>query len=350
MGTLFVKTLRESTGMGMRDILDFIEPRRDARIAVVSHQRPDGDAAGSAWGMAWILRALGADARPVNISPVPPNLGFLVDPEIDAVHPDEAWPTLFDAMIVLDCGEWQRLDARSLVAEGKLPTANIDHHATSSGVGEARWIEADASSTSEMIVRLADAAGWPVSPSAALALWIGIVTDTGRFSYENSTAAALEAAAACVRNGADPAAAATRIYQSSTRSELALRLRVMEHMEFQQNGRLATSWLSRSDFAESGVGVEGVQDLINIIRDVDGVEAAALFYETPARDGVKVSLRTRAPHDATALATIHGGGGHRRAAGCTVNGALDDVRHTVTGKMTQLWFAPSQYTGRGPKL
>lgn len=328
--------------MPLQDVIDFILPLRGKRLAVVPHIRPDGDAAGSALGLCGILRTAGVHAYAVNIAPYPNNLRFLALPELDRVHPEPDWPERYDALAVVDCGEWRRLDPANRVAEGRLPTMNIDHHATSAGVGEAVWIEADASSTGEMIVRLARTAGWAIPPHAAQALWTAIVTDTGRFCYENAGVPALEAATECVRRGANPAEAAAHLYQSVSRNELALRHRVVEHMEFSMDGRLAVSWLSRRDFVESGLEADGVEGLGDVLRSVEGVEASLFLYEMKPgaeRDGkIKLSVRTRAPHDATLLAKRFGGGGHHRAAGCSVNMPLADARKAIVGLAEELWF------------
>ncbi|MDR1612017.1 MAG: bifunctional oligoribonuclease/PAP phosphatase NrnA [Planctomycetota bacterium] len=329
--------------MALQDIVDFIMPLRGKRLAAVTHSRPDGDAAGSVWGLCGILRAIGVGADAVNLAPIPESLRFLRIPELDRIHPEPDWPDQYDALAVLDCGEWPRLDPVNQVAADKLPAMTIDHHATSAGVGGAIWIDPAASSAGEMVVRLARVAGWTIPRGAAQALWAAIVTDTGRFSYENTSVAALEAAKECVRRGADPATAAAQLYQSIGRGELVLRRRVMERIEFLRDGRLATSWLSRDDFREAGIDAGVAQGLGDILRSVEGVEAALFLYEmtgaageAPAR--VKVSVRTRTPHDATALTARFGGGGHLRAAGCALDPPLDAARKKAVAAATELWF------------
>lgn len=327
--------------MAADDIIAFIDAHRDARVALVSHARPDGDALGSSVGLACALRHLGRRAWVVNPLPLPGYLDFLADPDLVVHHEEADWWRGYDVLGVLDCGEEGRLDETNRLALGRLPTFNIDHHATSAGVGEAIWIEPHASSTGEMIVRLCREAGWQMTPEGATALWTAIVTDTGRFSYENATAAALEAARECILAGADPVKAATELYQSVTWPERQLQTLVLQRMQMLENGRLAVSWLGRDDFRRIGIGAEGADNVINLLRDTAGVEVAIFFYE-PSGDraggSVKASFRTRSPHDALKIVCRFGGGGHTRAAGCTVAGTIEEVMKKVIGAARESFF------------
>ncbi len=262
----------------------------------------------------------------------------MVAPDSIAHFDRPDWWREFDLLGVLDCGDADRLDESNREAAQNLPTFTIDHHATSRGLGTA-WIEPDASSTGEMAVRLIRAAGWPLTPAAAQALWTAIATDTGRFSYENTSAAALDAARECVLAGALPAETAAHVYQAVTPAERLLQGRVLERMEFREDGRLALSWLDRRDFSEAGPGSEATEDLVNLLRDTSGVEAAVLLSELPGRNGsIKVSLRTASPHDATGVAGRFGGGGHARAAGCSVPGPMDEAKQRLADTAAAMFF------------
>ena len=324
-------------------ILRFLEQYRGRRVALAAHQRPDGDALGSCLGLAGTLRGVGFDARVIVSSPFPANLDFIADPALIVSNPSPEWWREFDCLGVLDCGEAGRLDEIVRPAIERLPVFNIDHHITSPGVGQAVWIEADASSTGEMVVRLCQAAGWTMPARAAQALWVAIVTDTGRFSYENTSPAALTAATECLRAGASPAEAAQRIYQSVEIPVRILQMRLLGRMEYHAGGALALSWLTWQDFLDSGVGVEGAQDLINLIRDTAGVEVAIFLYEPPAGSPsgdrqVKASLRTLSPHNALDVAKAFSGGGHQRAAGCSVAGPMPEAIQTILTAAMAAYF------------
>lgn len=329
--------------MPSQTIQKFLTERPGSRVALVVHQRPDGDAIGSGMGLAALLRDQGYHPQLVNPQPVPRNLDFLIDADLRLHSKTPEWWRDFDCLGVLDCGELNRLDEINQSAVANLPTFNIDHHVTSSGLGQAIWIESGASSTGEMLVRLCQSSGWRMNSQAAQALWTAIITDTGRFSYENATANALAAARECVLAGADPVVAAREIYQSVSYPERRLQAKVLERLELHAAGKLAISWLSHVDFEEVGVGVEGAQDLINLVRDTAGVEVAIFLYE-PAMTGpgksamVKISLRTQAPRSALDIAVKYGGGGHTRAAGASILASMEEARVRILADAVQIYF------------
>ena len=272
----------------------------------------------------------GRRALVVNPGAIPARLQFMVNPNLIGRFPRQDWWREFDLLGILDCGEADRLDEinRQAAVSG-LPVFTIDHHISSRGLGTA-WIEPDASSTGEMTLRLIRAAGWPLTPGAAQSLWIAIATDTGRFSYENTTPAALEAARECLLAGADPALVTAHIYQSITAAERFLQTRLLARMEIRESGRLALSWLTADDFSDAGPGSETTEDLINLLRDTAGVEVALLLSELPDRNGsIKASLRTASPHDAVRVVEQFGGGGHARAAGCSLPGPLEKAKQNI---------------------
>lgn len=328
--------------MPLKDVLDFFRANPDLRFAVTGHQRPDGDSLGSSLGLAAILRNAGYRARAVNIAPIPDRLRFLLPDSFGEGETPE-WSDDFDCLVVLDCGEWNRLDPANRTAEGRLKVVTIDHHESSAGMGEAVWIEPWASSVGEMIVRLAQSNEWEIPPDAAQALWVAIVTDTGRFSYENTSVAAVEAAGVCLASGADPGLAARMIYQSFTRHERALQAKALTRTEYHEDGRLAATWLLRRDFIEAGCGIEAAQDMINLLRDTAGVEISLFLCELPTRESdqtprVKASIRTVDPHDAIHVAAQFGGGGHRRAAGCSFEVPLDEAKHRILAAARRAYF------------
>ncbi len=328
--------------MSIQDVSDFFRNNSNKRFAVAAHQRPDGDAIGSAVGLVSLLRRQGLTADAVNLSPVPGRLSFITQ-SVGIMQGRDDWFRDYDCLAVVDCGEWDRLDETSQKARDCLAVVNIDHHASSKGVGEAVWIDPVASSVGEMIVTLARHCGWDMPADAAQSLWVAIITDTGRFSYDNTSVASLAAAEYCLMHGANPSEAAERIYQSVTRQERLFQTRALTRMEFFEQGRLGLSWLQRQDFADAACGHEGAQDMVNLIRDTEGVTVAVFLTETalpqPDRPGlVKASIRTALPHDALLLASAFGGGGHHRAAGCTLHGSIEDAKQRIVEKAHALYF------------
>ncbi len=324
--------------MSIDAILSFLSRHKSGPIALVGHQRPDGDAIGACLGLASVLQSIGRETHVVNLLPVPERLHFLdLAPTRNDDSPD--WHKKYACLGVLDCGDINRLDEINRPAATALPVFNIDHHISSSGVGEAVWIDPVAGSVGEMVVRLCQAAGWPLTAPAANALWTAIVTDTGRFSFENTTIAGMEAAVACLAAGAKPAEVANHVYQSIGVGERYLQAKVLTRMELFENGRMAMAWMRQDDFAAASIGPEGAQDLINLLRDTNCVEVAVFLYETPGPDaGVKVSLRTQSPHNAVTLAAKYGGGGHTRAAGGYFSGTVEEARQVILEEARKIFF------------
>lgn len=324
-------------------IITFLEKHPQARIAVIGHNRPDGDALGSCVALAEILNHTGRRATAVNLRPVPERLRFIAHSDITITRDALDWWREFDVVGVLDCGESNRLDESNREAVVNLPTFNIDHHISSRGIGDAVWNDPTASSTGEMLVRLALAANWNIPTRAAQALWTAILTDTGRFSYENTSPDALEAARQCLLTGADPSETAANVYQSTAASERFLQGRVLSRLELRENGKLALSWLSLKDFAEAGPGSDSTQDLVTLLRDTAGVAVSILLTEsaTKAANGeqlVKASIRTICPHDATQVAEQFGGGGHLRAAGCALPGPMEEAKKLLLNTAVERYF------------
>lgn len=329
--------------MALADIQTFLARHRDSRIALVTHPRPDGDALGSTLGLASALRGTGYRAVVVNALPVYQKLRFLITP--DALREDSRpdWYRDYDCLGVLDCGDRDRLDPVNRPASDALPTFTIDHHASSQGLGEARWINPAASSVGEMVVQLCLASGWRLDPMAAEALWTAILTDTGRFSYSNATPAALDAARHCLEAGADPQRVSLNLYQSFSQAERRLQARVLTRLLFLESGRLAISWLAWEDYREIGVTPGETQELVSLVRDTDGVEVAVYFYEVPDVAGgtpsIKVSMRTAYPHDALRVVCRFGGGGHARAAGCTLSLPMGEAKAMVIAATQEAYFS-----------
>ncbi len=329
--------------MPMQEVVDFIIANKDKRFALTGHPRPDGDAIGSVVGLCEILKNAGYDARAVNLFPIPERLSFLIEPSSVLPLPPE-WVNDFDCFIVMDCGDWPRLHEINQVAKGsKLRIATIDHHASSQGIGEAVWIQPDASSVGEMVVNLALAAGWEIPAAAAEALWVAIVTDTGRFSYENTSPQALAAARECLVLGAKPARVAEFVYQSVTRQERALQSRALSRMQYFEDGKIAVTWLVHQDFIDADCGIEGAQDMINLLRDTAGVEVALFLceiitYTGDVLPGAKASVRTAEPYDAIKLVAGYGGGGHHRAAGCTIDLPIDTAKRHFVEAARKIFF------------
>lgn len=302
------------------------------RIIITAHIRPDGDALGSALALAGLLRKQG---KTVQVALDRAEIGVaVVIAGNEALTPTTAVDADVDLLVVVDCAVKNRMPEALQHLVGRLPTINIDHHPTNTEFGEAQWIDAQASSTGEMIWRLAQEAGWKADRAIAEALWVALITDTGRFAYESTSTVTLTCAADLLTYGVRTAWLNEEIYTSFEWRVLQLRKRAYDRLEVWMDGRVAVVSLTWEDFVATGCTKADAEDIIEIARSLRGSQIALFVYETePKATLSRVSIRTRPPLDAIDLAKIYNGGGHHRAAGANVPGnietALAELRRVI---------------------
>lgn len=294
------------------------------RILVTAHTRPDGDAVGSCVAMARLLKAQGWEPT-VALSPIgmgPPK--FLLE-YANAIAPTNVKARDYDCALVLDCGGLERLPEGPLRdAVARLPIVNIDHHATSrKPFGIARWVVPDASSTGELIYRFAKRFKWTFDCNTAEALWVALVTDTGRFAYSCTQASTMKAAAELLECGVDSSAINDRLYLYTSEGAMLLKRKAYDSLTTFLRGRVAYICLKAGDFRRAGVPKSEIEDVIDIPRSIPTAQISLFFYETKDKPGLtRLSIRTRGDNPAFSSASIaahFGGGGHLRAAGCDIH-------------------------------
>ena len=302
--------------------------KRPGLKVITGHVRPDGDALGAALGLARCLaqqgRAVVVAAEPSDLGPV----GFL-EGCADVVPPAAAAAQNATALVSLDCGTVQRLPEALQPLAARLPVANIDHHRTNTRFGQVNWIDPLASSTCEMVWRLVRRAGCELDRAAAEALWVGVVTDTGRFAHDQTRPRTLRCGADLLRHGVRTAWINDRLYGTFDLKVLELKRRAFQALEVWLGGRVAVVTLTRADFAATGCGKADADDIIEIPRSLRGSQVALFFYEGGEAGVTRLSIRTREPLDATHLALRFAGGGHARAAGCTLHAPLDAAKAQI---------------------
>ncbi len=293
------------------------------RILITAHTRPDGDAVGSCVAMARLLKANGWEPT-VALSPIgmgPPK--FLLE-YTDAIAPTNVKARDYDCALVLDCGGLDRLPEGPLRdAVGRLPIVNIDHHATSrEPFGIARWVVPDASSTGELVYRFAKRFKWTIDTQTAEALWVALITDTGRFAYSCTQPATLKAASEILSCGVDSSAINDRLYLYTSEGAMLLKRKAYDSLTTWMRGRVAYICLTARDFRRAGVPKSEIEDVIDIPRSIPSAEISLFFYETKDKPGLtRLSIRTRNDNlnfSSASIAAHFGGGGHLRAAGCEI--------------------------------
>ncbi len=310
---------RSASDQAATDVaLTLSELRSAQRPIVVTHENPDGDALGSLIAMHGILVAIGKDCQMFidrRDLPLPQEYAFLALENLICEPP----PDFRERTIVfLDCGNLARNPAQEFGAPG-VRILNIDHHHDNTRFGTVNLVDARASCTAEIVWELMHALGVRPTATVANALYVGLMTDTGRFAYQNTGRQAHLMAADLIDVGVDVNALYRRVYEDVPYGKLALLARGLSNVERYDDGRLTMSALSVADFADSDAEESYSEGLIDYLRAVEGTELAALVRERlgPGADARrKVSLRSGNGNiDVSAIARAQGGGGHRQAAG-----------------------------------
>jgi phosphoesterase RecJ-like protein len=295
------------------------ELRSAEKLIVVTHENPDGDALGSLVAMRDVLTSLGKnspafiDAREF---PLPHEYRFLPLEHVLTAPPDDLEER---TAVFLDCGSLERNPAEAFRRPG-MHILNIDHHHDNTRFGTVNLVDPCASCTAEIVWDLMHGLDVEPTPEVAEALYVGLITDTGRFMYENTGPRAHLMAAELIEAGVDVPTMYRRVYEGVPYGKLALLARGLAKTRRYDNGRLTVTELDACDFAESGAEESYSEGVVDHLRAVEGTAVAALVRDRiSAADGErKVSLRASDDRvDVSRIARLQGGGGHRQAAGFT---------------------------------
>jgi len=292
------------------------EIRAADRFLLTTHENPDGDALGSLLAMHHILGRLGKDSvmfLAAKEFPLPVEYRFLPLEEVFHEPPADVTDRV---VIFLDCGNIDRMPVEWL-KQGDGRILNIDHHHDNTRFGDVNLVDTDVSSTAEIVYELAMRLGVELSVDIASALYVGLVTDTGRFSYENTHPAAHRMAADLIEAGVNVNDTYRRLYERVPIEKLRLVSRALEKVEQVDGGVLAISYITADDYTATGASEVLTEGIIDHLRSLEGAAVAALVRDKgdgPASR--KVSLRSmNGGVDVSKIARAKGGGGHARAAG-----------------------------------
>ena len=323
------------TGVGT-ELDQVVEELRSAdKLLLTTHENPDGDALGSLLGMHWILRQIGKDSL-MYLSPeefpLPHEYRDMESSEIVGAPPADMNERV---AVFLDCGNIDRMPVDFLQREG-VHILNIDHHHDNTRFGTANLVDPQASCTAEIVWRLAKELGAELTAEIAGALYVGLITDTGRFMYENTTPEAHQMAAELMEAGVEPHRIYSKIYEALPFSRMKLLGRALASVQRFDDGALTRLHLTVADFEETEAVENDSEGIVDHARSVEGTAVAMLVRDlTGDRAGRrKVSLRaTDGRVDVSEIARSFGGGGHRQAAGATTDLDLDtltdDIRASV---------------------
>lgn len=293
------------------------ESWRGKRVCVIGHARPDGDCIGSQVALTRLLRTQGVDAFAANADIVPVGLSYLVESTVV----EDAGKTDFNGvpLVYVDCADEQRvgpMTSRRLEANERW--ANIDHHISNTGFAGINLVDSASAATCEILAGLAFDLDWPVDEATAQALYAGILTDTGRFSYAATTSRVFELAARLVDCGALPERASRNLYDTHSFARLMLLRRFLGSLEIVCGGRVCVGVLAQTDYLETGANYEDSEGFVDFARATDDVLVGVLIEQRKTM--TKGSLRGRAaPLRLDQVAALFGGGGHARAAGLSTD-------------------------------
>lgn len=321
------------TNTTLRAIADELARRDD--IVICGHVSPDGDCIGSQLALMHALRSLGKRVACVLAEDegcIDESFSFL--PGIGEIVPPSSYDGPIGVFVGVDVPTVERIGDASALHGRAAFKVTVDHHAVESTMSDLVYVDPDAAATALLVWKLAVYLMERRDERVATCAYTGLVTDTGRFQYQNTDAASLVAASEMVASGADPAMVAREVFQNRRLASIQLEARAIERMVFTDGGSAVASWLSIGDFEELGASKPDAEPIINSLRSVKGVRVACMLREQD--HAVRGSLRAKDDTDVSVLARRFGGGGHKAAAGFTLEMELDQAFKTVLEAMAGL--------------
>ena len=303
-------------------------------LALACHVTPDGDALGSMFALHRLALAAGKESVASWPEPfvVGPHYTFV--PGLEGATKPADFPGVPEVMVTFDCGSLDRLGELAEPARAASCLIVVDHHRTNDGYGAINVIDPDAAASAVIVRRLLDRLGWNLDRESAMCLFTGLVCDTGRFQYDNTTPEVFELAAELTRFGLPVAAINRQLFEEHRLAYLRLVAAALDRAELDPDRRFVATWVTADDLEANGVGLEETEGLIDLVRRTSEADVSCVLKETP--DGTKVSLRAVSDVDVGAIATSFGGGGHRAAAGFNderpVGEVLDAIRDALPEK------------------
>lgn len=299
--------------------------RANSSFLITTHEGPDGDAIGSTLALASFLRKNGKDVTVHYQDPVPDLYSFL--PGADSVLsyiPNRD----FDVAFVLDIGERKRAGKEFCDFLRVKTTVNLDHHLSCENFADYNLIDQSAAATGILVYRVANAFGYQFDPETALCIYVATITDTGSFRYSNSNREAFTVAGEMIEVGVNAWDVAEKLYENQPQRRLELLAKALPTLEVFKDGQAASVTVTLDMYALCGAGAELTDGFVNYPRSIQGVEVAIFFRQLEVNK-FKIGFRSKGKVNVAAFSAALGGGGHHNAAGCTVNGTLNEVKATV---------------------
>jgi bifunctional oligoribonuclease and PAP phosphatase NrnA len=300
--------------------------RSTKRFLITSHARPDGDAVGSALAIAEILNQLGCETQIIMADPAPFIYKSL--PGVENIQVATSVDEDDTPAIILECDSIERTGLKGLKNRTLI---NIDHHASGRPYATLNWIDEHACAVAEMVYRIAVVAEVQITPAMATCLYAAVLSDTGSFTYPSTNADTFELAHNLAKYGASPSQIARDLYFSNPESKIRLLAVALSNMKCE--GPIAWSWVTDAEMEQTGATAEDCEGVVNYLIGIAGVESAVFLRELPPNGEFRLSIRSKGKIDVAQIAESFGGGGHRSASGCTLEGPLEVATERI---LTQL--------------
>lgn len=316
--------------MHINDIHNVI--KRYDRFLITTHVRADGDGIGSEVALYHALRGMEKSVSIANDSPIPQIYKFIVPGAGMYIHP-EVPQDRAKVVFTLDCPTLDRLGKIQGIIPKDAVIINIDHHISNEHFGKINWVSEGMCATGEIILHLLKGGNVDITPDIATALYVAIVTDTGRFMHSNTTPEALKIAAFLIERGARHIEISKHVYNTNPYNLIKLNALALNTVNLHGDNRIATIWLTRKMLGETGVNPIDAQEFADIPISIDGVIVGVLLREMTEPNWIKVSLRSRNGFDVNNVAKKFGGGGHKYAAGCEIQGTITEVQRLILDEL-----------------
>jgi bifunctional oligoribonuclease and PAP phosphatase NrnA len=305
-----------------------------ASLSLACHIGPDGDALGSMLALHHLCRAQGKKSVASFPEPfvVAPHYTFL--PGLDTITKPADFPSAPEVMITFDCGSLDRLGGLAAAARAAGELIVIDHHLSNDRYGTINLVDSDAAATAVVVRKLAHDLGWQLNRDAALCIYTGLVTDTGRFQYSNTTPEVFALAEELSTFDLPIAEMTRQLFERHRFAYLQLVAACLTRATLDTKLEFVASWITAADLQHFGVEIEETEGLIDLLRRAAEAEVSCILKETP--EGIRVSLRSLSRVDVAALAGRFGGGGHKYAAGFTVPGTVESVVEEIKAALRSL--------------
>jgi len=320
--------------MSLKKIIESI--KKYDNFLITSHTSPEGDALGAQLGFYNIIRKMGKRGVIVDQDILPYGFDFLPGSKAIRLLDKSCSRIVFDCFVAVDCADLKRTGSVYKLNQAPKPVLNIDHHISNSYFGDVNWVDPDASSCSEMIYRLHKTLKLAMDQDTAVALYTGIMTDTGSFRYSNTSSFTHLAVAELLKYGVDVVQVYRNAYADIPAREAKLLLKILPGMRFFAGGKVAWFEFRKRLFAGRQPCVDLADMALSFGRAIKGVEVVVLFKENlgSVKD-VRVNLRSSGSVDVNKVASFFGGGGHKTASGCTISGSIRQVETKVLRKIKE---------------